>query len=157
MAWIYNPNEFEPKEYTIIPEGDHRVRIIDVVEKTFKSGNSGYEITFEVSGFSNKLWYYLVLNPADTKKTNQRIGSFFESFGITNPDLSHYRTWIGKVGAVCVKHETFNGFLTPKPAFCLNKKRQEGLPEAKFSAATTTAAPANNAPLVEVGEDDLPF
>ena len=30
MAWIFNPNEYEAKEFTIIPVGDHRVRISDV-------------------------------------------------------------------------------------------------------------------------------
>ena len=55
-----------------------------------------------------------------------------------------------------VKHEDYNGSQTAKVAFCLNKKNQEKLPEAKFNTATATA-PANNVPLVEVGEDDLPF
>ena len=156
MAWIFNPNEYEAKEFSIIPVGDHRVRISNVEGKTFKSGNNGFEITLDVSGHGGSLWFYLVLDPTDTKKTNQRIGTFFESFGITDPDLSHYRNWIGKVGGVRVKHEDYNGSQTAKVAFCLNKKNQEKLPEAKFSAAATTA-PANNVPLVEVGEDDLPF
>ena len=156
MAWIFNPNEYEAKEFTIIPAGDHRARITGVEQKTFKSGNNGFEITLEVSGHGGSLWFYLVLDPTDTKKTNQRIGTFFESFGITDYDLSHYRNWIGKVGGVRVKHEDYNGSQTAKVAFCLNKKNQEKLPEAKFSTATTTA-PANNVPLVEVGEDDLPF
>jgi len=156
MAWIFDPNEYEAKEFTIIPVGDHRARITDVAQKTFKSGNSGYEITLEVSGHGGSLWFYLVLDPADTKKTNQRIGTFFESFGITDYDLSHYRNWIGKVGGVRVKHEEYNGSQTAKVAFCLNRKNQDKLPEAKFSTGVATA-PANNAPLVEVGEDDLPF
>ena len=156
MAWIFNPNEYEAKEFTIIPAGDHRARITDVAQKTFKSGNSGFEITLEVSGHGGSLWFYLVLDPADTKKTNQRIGTFFESFGITDPDLSHYRGWIGKVGGVRVKHEEYNGSQTAKVAFCLNRKNQDKLPEAKFNTGISTA-PANNAPLVEVGEDDLPF
>ena len=50
MAWIFNPNEYEAKEFSIIPAGDHRVRISEVAQKTFKSGNNGFEITLEVSG-----------------------------------------------------------------------------------------------------------
>ena len=156
MAWIFNPNEYEAKEFTIIPAGDHRVRISDVVGKTFKSGNNGFEITLEVSGHGGSLWFYLVLDPTDTKKTNQRIGTFFESFGITDYDLSHYRNWIGKVGGVRVKHEEYNGSQSAKVAFCLSRKNQDKLPPAKFSATDTTT-PTNNTPFVEVGEDDLPF
>ena len=155
MAWIFNPNEYEAKEFSIIPAGDHRVRISEVEGKTFKSGNNGFEITLEVSGYGGSLWFYLVLDPTDTKKTNQRIGTFFESFGITDPDLSHYRNWIGKVGGVRVKHEEYNGSQSAKVAFCLSRKNQDKLPPANFSAGVATTT--SSAPMVEVGEDDLPF
>ena len=155
MAWIFNPNEYEAKEFSIIPAGDHRVRISEVEQKTFKSGNNGFEVTLEVSGYGGSLWFYLVLDPADTKKTNQRIGTFFESFGITDYDLSHYRNWIGKVGGVRVKHEEYNGSQSAKVAFCLSRKNHDKLPPANFSAGVATAT--SNAPMVEVGEDDLPF
>ena len=155
MAWIFNPNEYEAKEFSIIPAGDHRVRISNVEGKTFKSGNNGFEITLEVSGHGGSLWFYLVLDTADTKKTNQRIGTFFESFGITDYDLSHYRNWIGKVGGVRVKHEEYNGSQSAKVAFCLNRKNQDKLPEAKFNTTVSTAT-TNNVPVVNVNEDDLP-
>ena len=156
MAWIFNPNEYEAKEFSIIPAGDHRVRISNVEGKTFKSGNNGFEITLDVSGHGGSLWFYLVLDPADTKKTNQRIGTFFESFGITDYDLSHYRNWIGKVGGVRVKHEEYNGSQSAKVAFCLSRKNQDKLPPANFSGEIAPPT-TNNAPIVEVGEDDLPF
>ena len=149
MAWIFNANEYEEKSFSIIPEGDHRVRIADVEEKTFRSGNDGYEMTLEVSGHSSKLWFYLVLDNNDTKKTNQRIGDFFKSFGIADPDLSHYRSWVGKVGAVKVYHEDYNGNTSAKVRFCINKNAQEKLPEARFSAAATTI------PVIQ--SDELPF
>ena len=149
MAWIFNANEYEEKSFSIIPEGDHRVRIADVEEKTFRSGNDGYEMTLEVSGHSSKLWFYLVLDSNDTKKTNQRIGDFFNSFGITDPDMSHYRSWVGKVGAVKVYHEDYNGSTSAKVRFCINKKTQEKLPEARFATAATTI------PVIQ--SDELPF
>jgi len=151
MAWIFNPNEFEAQEFSIVPVGDHRVRIADVVEKTFNSGNNGYEVTLTVSAQSSKLWFYLVLDPSDTKKTNQRIGTFFESFGITDYDTSHYRGWVGKVGAVRVRHEEYNGSTSAKVAFCLSKKNQEKLPPAQFG----NTAPVTSAPVIEAS--DLPF
>ena len=152
MAWIFNPNDYEERDYFApVPEGEHRVRIEDVVFKTFKSGNDGYEITLEVSGYGSKLWHYLVLKKEDPKKTNQNIGSFFDSFGITDYDLNHFRNWIGKVGAVRVKHEDYNGSTSAKVAYCISRSKQEKLPEAKFSGATGEFAP------IDIDDSELPF
>ena len=153
MTWIFNPNDYEEKDFAPIPEGEHRVRIEDVVFKTFKSGNQGYEITLEVSGFNGKLWHYLVLKQDDPKKTNQSIGSFFDSFGITDFDLSHYRNWIGKVGAVRVRHEAYNGSTSAKVAYCISRSKQDKLPEAKFAGS---AQPGEFAP-IEIDDSELPF
>ena len=158
--WTYNPNDYKENDFAPIPAGDHRVRINDVVEKTFKSGNNGFEIALDVSGHNSKVWFYLVFDPADTKKTNQRIGAFFESFGITDYDLSHYRGWIGKIGGVRVKHEEYNGSTSAKVAFCLSKKNQEKLPAWKGEAQATVpnAYGGNNSNFVEIPNDDtLPF
>lgn len=154
--WTFNPNEYTASEFSIIPAGDHRVRINEVVEKTFNSGNEGFEITLDVSGHNGKLWFYLVLDRNDTKKTNQRIGTFFESFGIGDFDLSHYRGWIGKIGGVRVKHEEYNGNQTAKVAFCLSRKNQEKLPAWKGDAPTATATVTPNFVAVNT-EDELPF
>lgn len=150
--WTFNPNEYSASEFSIIQTGDHRVRISDVVEKTFNSGNDGFEITLNVSGRGGKLWFYLVLDRNDSKKTNQRIGTFFESFGITDYDLSHYRGWIGKIGGVRVKHEEYNGSTSAKVAFCLSRKNQDKLPAWQGDALTT----APNFTEVK-NDDDLPF
>lgn len=154
--WTFNPNEYTANEFSIIPAGDHRVRISDVAEKTFSSGNDGFEITLDVSGHSGKLWFYLVLDRTDTKKTNQRIGTFFESFGIGDFDLSHYRGWIGKIGGARVKHEEYNGNQSAKVAFFLNRKNQEKLPAWKGDAPTATATVTPNFVAVNT-EDELPF
>ena len=155
MAWVFNPNDYEEKDYSPVPAGDHRVRINDVVAKRFNSGNEGFEITLDVSGYNSKLWYYLVLDPNDSKKTNQRIGSFFDSFGITDYDMSHFMGWKGKVGAVKVKHEKYNDQDQAKVAFCLSRKNQDKLPPANFSGT----APAENTTFnaVEINDDELPF
>lgn len=159
--WTFNPNEYSANDFAPIPTGDHRVRINDVVEKTFNSGNEGFEITLDVSGHGGKLWYYLVLDRNDTKKTNQRIGTFFESFGIGDFDLSHYRGWIGKIGGVRVKHEEYNGSTSAKVAFCINRKNQEKLPAWKGDAPATASAPSygTSAPSFETVTNtaDLPF
>ena len=153
--WIFNPAEFEEKSFEPIPAGAHRVRINDVIFKRFNSGNEGYEITLDVSGYGSKLWYYLVLDPSDTKKTNQRIGSFFDSFSITDYDMNRFMGWKGKVGAVRVKHEAYNGENQAKVAFVISRKEQDKLPAANFSDATSVAA--NTFGTVEIDDSDLPF
>ena len=150
MTWTYNPADFTEQDFTPIPEGNHRVRIEEAIYKTFKSGKDGYEITLSVSGYSGRLWYYLVLDPSDVKKTNQKIGAFFESFGIADHDMNHYRNWAGKVGAVRVKHENYNGEQQAKVAFCLSKRNQDKLSPAKFADAVPSPVPA-------IEDSELPF
>ena len=154
MAWIFNPNDYEEKDFAPIPAGEHRVRIEDVTFKTFKSGNKGYEITLEVSGYNSKLWHYLVLREEEEVQTNKNIGRFFNSFGITDYDMNHYRNWIGKVGAVRVKHEDYNGTTSAKVAYCISWAKQEKLPPAKFSG---TASPAGDFAPLEIDDSELPF
>jgi hypothetical protein len=155
--WQFNPNEYEASDFSIIPAGDHRVRIEDVISKKSKAGNDMFEITLAVSGHSSKLWYYLVLDPSDTKKTNQRIGSFFDSFSITDYNLANFLGWKGKVGAVRVVHEEYNGEQQAKVRFCLSRRNQEKLPPAQFNSTAASAAPASNfAPLTD-DDNALPF
>lgn len=153
--WNYDHTHYEERDFTIIPVGDHRVRIADVVETISKNKNEMYEITFEVSGYNSRLWYYLVLDHTDPKKTNQRIGEFFNSFGITDTHLGSGKQWIGKVGAVRVKHEEYMGNTSAKVAYCINRKGQDKLPTAKFSNNAAPAAGAFQQTNVDPG--DLPF
>ena len=154
-TWNFDPNMYQENDFTIIPAGDHRVRIIDVMERTFNSGNEGYEITLAVNGHNSKLWFYLVLDASDPKKTNQRIGDFFNSFGITDHSMGSGKQWIGKVGAVRVKHEEYNNAMSAKVAYVLNRKNQDKLAPWKnpAGAAPTPAAPV--APVIN--ESELPF
>lgn len=133
-TWNYNSNEYTARNFAPIPEGDYRVTISNVTEKLFSSGNEGFEITFEVPNHNSKLWYYLVLDPRDSRKTNQRIGMFFDSFAIQDEDLSHYNDWLGKDGAVRVKHNLYNGEIKASVAFCLSRSQQQKFPD--FSSNT---------------------
>lgn len=154
--WTFNPTQYTENNFQVIPVGDHRVRIVDVTEKRFNSGNEGYEITMEVSGYSSKLWFYLVLEKSNPAQTNQRIGEFFNSFGITNPNLGTGKQWIGAVGAVKVKHEEYNGRTSAKVAYCISRKNQEKLPMWKNGNGHAASA---NSPFTDVSipPEDLPF
>lgn len=154
--WTYDPSQYEERSFELIPIGDHRVRIEDVAEKKFKSGNEGYEITLSVSGFKSKLWYYLVLDASNKAQTNQKIGDFFNSFGIVGTSMGTGKQWVGSVGAVRVKHEDYNGEKQAKVFYCIARDRQENLPPWKgTTAAARTTAPKAEAQ-VEI-PSDLPF
>jgi hypothetical protein len=153
--WVYDPSQYSEKNFEIIPVGDYRARISDVVEKTFSSGNQGYEITLDINGYNSKMWFYLVLDPSNVAATNQRIGDFFNSFGITSPAMGTGKQWIGAVGAVRVKHDLYNGENRPKIAYCISRARQDKLPA--WSNTAGVAAPQTAAPeMVEI-PNDLPF
>ncbi len=153
--WTYDPSQYSEKNFSIIPVGDYRARIADVVEKTFKSGNQGYEITLDINGHNSKVWFYLVLDPSNPQQTNQRIGDFFNSFGITNPAMGTGKQWIGSVGAVRIKHEEYNGENSAKVAYCIARGRQDKLPAWQNpTGATAAATPVT--PNVEIPEN-LPF
>ena len=153
--WTFDATQYEEQDFQLIPAGDHRARIFDVVERTFNSGNEGYEITLSVNGHRSKLWFYLVLDRNDPKKTNQRIGDFFNSFGITDPNLGSGRQWVGKVGAVRVKHEEYNGNMSAKVAYVISRKNQDKLEPWKDNGGTP--APTVGFQATTVAPEDLPF
>jgi hypothetical protein len=156
--WQFDPNQYEATDFQLIPEGDHRVRIEDVeFKKSKSSGNDMYEITLAVSGYNSRVWYYLTLNPSDPKKTNQKIGTFFDSFGITDYNMANYPRWKGKVGGVRVVHEEYNGENQAKVRFCLNRKNQDKLPPAKFGNAASAAPVADNYAVINDEDEGLPF
>lgn len=153
INWNYDPSQYEEKSFDIIPAGDYRARIADVVVKNFSTGNSGYEITLDINGYNSKMWMILVLDPSNVAQTNQRIGDFFNSFGITNHAMGSGKQWIGAVGAVRVKHELYEGQNRAKVAYCIARNRQDKLP-AWVGGTAPQAAPA---PAAQDIPEDLPF
>lgn len=154
--WNFDATQYKEQDFQIIPAGDHRVRIEDVIEKKFNSGNEGYEITLSVNGYNSKLWFYLVLDASNRERTNQRIGEFFNSFGITNTAMGTGKQWIGNVGAVRVKHEEYNGNTNAKVAYCIAKNRQDKL--APWKNADAAQTPGNGfVAEPSIPATDLPF
>ena len=158
--WNFDPTQYQEKTFELIPAGDHRARIKSVVfrtgENAFNSGNDGYEITMEISGYNSTVRHYLVLNPADPAKTNQAIGSLFDSFGIQDRQMGNGQNWVGKVGAVRIRHDEWNGENRAKVAYCIPRSRQDKLP-AWQGSTTVQAAPAPDAFTVLPNSADLPF
>lgn len=151
--WTFDPSQYKEKNFEIIPVGDYRARVADVVEKTFNSGNSGYEITLDINGYNSKLWLRLILDATNPAQTNQRLGDFFNSFGITNYALGTGKQWIGSVGAVRIKHREYQGQTRADVAYCIARNRQDKLPAWKNTGAQTQAAPVAQ---VEI-PSELPF
>ena len=147
INWTYNAKDFKINENSLIPEGDHRVVIAGVNVKTYNSGNEGFEIMLDVSGYTGKLWHRIIMDPTNPEKTNHHLGKFFESFGITNYDLNHYDEWVGKDGAVRVKHDSYGGSVSAKVIFCITRAYQEKLPAWREPMTERVyAAPANSRP-----------
>ena len=128
INWTYNAKDFKINESPLIPEGDHRVVITGVRIKTYSSGNDGFEIMLDVSGYSSRLWHRIIMDPSNPEKTNHHLGKFFESFGISNYDLNRYDEWVGKDGAVRVKHDDYCGSVSAKVIFCITRAYQDKLP-----------------------------
>ena len=150
--WNYDPSQYQEKSFALTPVGDYRARIVDVQEKKYSSGNEGYEITLELNGQPGRMWFYLVLDASNPQQTNQRIGDFFNSFGITSPAMGTGKQWIGAVGAVRVKHEDYQGQTKAKVAYCIARSRQDKLDAWKGTQGAAAAPVAQ----VEIPEE-LPF
>ena len=146
MNWNYNPEQYSEKNFKPINEGDYRVRVTNAEYKSYASGKACYEITLDVSGRNNKLWYHIWLDPMDERKTNQRLGEFFHSFSINYNECQSFDAWIGKMGAVRVKHAEHEGRMMARVVFCLNQTQQAQLPawEDKPSTIGNGVMPYNN-------------
>ena len=131
MEVYHNPNEYTTLGLISIPQGDHRVKIINVTEKVYgMSGKEGYEITLRVSGRRGLLWYYLVRDPENEEKFYKKLHAFFCSFNITDRNLANYKNWIGRYGAVRVRHSLNEetGLIKAYVYYCLCGTQQDNLP-----------------------------
>ena len=154
INWNFSAADYEEQSFKPIPVGDHRVRIASAEEKISGNGNQMIALSLEVSGYNSKIWHNLTLLASNQKFTNQRLGELWNSFGIPqgNCDLS---SWVGKVGAAKVKHEEYNGSVSPKVAYFMSRDRQDKLP--------AWVEPSNKAALTgmdasfPVVSDDLPW
>lgn len=156
MEWNFNADQYEEKDFSVLPVGDYRVRIKEVERSISKnSGNEMVKLTLNVSGSNSLLWNYIVFMKDDPKKTNQLLGAFFNSFGMT-ADMNE-QNWIGKVGAARVKHEEYNGEMQAKMAYFLTRKKQETMPAWVEPSSKEASAAAPDGFTVLSDSEDLPF
>lgn len=155
ISWNFNASDYEVKEFSPIPIGDHRVRISGVEEKKSSNGNDMLVLTLDVSGHNGSLWFYLVFMPTNPQITNQRLGQIFDSFGIVPGDMNT-SNWIGKVGGARIKHELYNGETSAKISYFLSRSKVDSLPA--WVEPSNKAALTGGMVLTEVSiTDDLPF
>lgn len=103
-VWTSKPNTYNRINFIEIPEGDHRVQITRVSVERFREQKKCFEITMKVSGYHGKVWYYLWYNPENIEWGEKKFFAFFQSFQIENHNLDDYKDWVGKRGAIRVRH-----------------------------------------------------
>lgn len=158
INWTFDSTQYEESTgFRPIPIGEHRVRIASAEETVSGSGNPMIKLTLEVSGYNSTIWHYVVFMADNAKLTNQKLGEIFSSFGIQQGNLNT-QTWVGKVGAAKVKHDTYNGETNAKIAYFIAKDRQDKLPAWQEPSNKASVTGGGNGGFVEVSmPDDLPF
>lgn len=166
MAWEYSEKDYQDSKITI-PAGRHRVRIASVTPKISKTGKYMYEMALDVSGYSARLFNYLVFMPDNPKMTNGNLGDIVHSFGVTgkvDPE-SVPAGWVGAVGACTVKLDEES---RSKVGYFIAKEKSTDLPPWKEPehkqeyygdpnpAPVPPAPPASNF-YPAVDDADLPF
>ena len=124
----FDPNSYEPKTFETIPIGRHRVRVEEYEEThSRQTGKSMVKIKLQVSGYSSRLFIYIV----DNEYANQNIGTILESTDTMDDVKAEGFKWsmlIGRIGGVQVKHEQYDGEARAKVAYWLSRDKVETLP-----------------------------
>lgn len=145
MEWKFERVE---QKFDEIPVGEHRIRIANAEKAISKNGNDMLALKFDVSGYTSKLYHYIVFLPENPEITNRNLTQLFDSFGIED-DNFNLASWIGKVGGCMTKEDEYG----TKIRYFLSKKKQESLPPWKDVEGIALQAPEVVAP----DDDDLPF
>lgn len=128
INWNFNANDYEENTgFKPIPIGEHRVRIASAEEGVSGNGNPTIKLVLDVSGYNSTIWHWVTFMADNQKLTNQKLGEIFNSFGI-QPGNLNTTSWIGKVGAAKVNHETHEGEAKARIAYFIAKDRQDKLP-----------------------------
>ena len=148
MEWNFKREE---QQFESIPVGTHRVRIASVEKAISKNGgNDMLKIVLDVSGYSAKIWHYIVFNVEHPEITNRNLTQLFDSFDIPDGDFN-LKNWVGKAGACVTKVDDYGA----KVRYFVHKNKQKDLPAWK--EVETQEAKPKMEDLQPVEDDDLPF
>ena len=100
IQWTYNPADFKPDRFKLIPPGKYRVRIENAEETKSSTGKDMIKLTLKVSGYNSTIWHYVVFemsSPEGIARTNNRLGWIYDSFNIPPGNLD-MEIWKNKAG-----------------------------------------------------------
>lgn len=126
MAWEYKREE--SNQFSVIPEGQYRIRVKSAEKAQSKSGNDMLALQFEVSGHNSLLYHYIVFLQDRPEITNRMLTQFYDSFKDIPEGNADLQSWIGKVGACKVKHDEYNGNKSAKVSYFIKADKQSDLP-----------------------------
>ena len=130
VDWKYNPEDYDPNGFDLIPVGNYRVRIEQCVLKLTKNGKQMFSLKLAVSGYRTYVWNNVVFDNKDEEtrqRTNNQLGSIYDSFNIPKGNLDPFE-WKGKVGGAKIKHGEFNGERRAEISYFLSRKKVDALP-----------------------------
>ena len=127
MAWDFKREESNTF-VTKVPEGKHRIRIKDAEKAVSKNGNDMLVLQFEISGYKDLIYHYIVFMQDKPEITNRNLTQFFDSFKDIPDGEFDTSKWIGKVGACTVKHEEYNDNINAKVDKFIPADKQGDLP-----------------------------
>lgn len=155
INWKFNPDNYKPKSYELVPPGDYRVRIENAEEQTSRTGKQMIKMTLKVSGYEGNIWEYIVLNQSDEKairRTDNKLGRIFDSFRIQQGDLN-LENWKGKVGAASIKNEPGDkGTMWAKVAWFIQRDKQDELPKWQEHRVAQI-----NPEMINPEDEEIPF
>ena len=154
ITWNFDSTQYEETSFKPIPVGDHRMRVASAEEQTSSSGNQMIKLVLEVSGYNSTIWHWIVFMTDNQKLTNQKLGEFWNSFGIPQGNFN-LQSWVGKVGAGKVKHEDYNGSVNAKVSYFISRDRQDKLPSWK--EPNKGASSDGFVEMADLNDLDLPF
>ena len=152
MAWNYQREE---RKFEALPEGKYRVRIKEADKAVSSKGNDMLVLQLEVSGSTKILYHYIVFMPDKAEITNRMLTQFFDSFKDIEEGDFNMNNWLGKVGAVMIKHEEYNGEKRERISYFISADKQADLPA--WQNQDGTKVDADGFMEVSDGLGDLPF